>query len=341
MPDSDPQGAVFANAVPLEPSSQHQTVFQGLNEEVDWNGKKVRYGLENFRGTEPDWAKAKMVYADRHPDPFRMLLDPVGAMKAVNGRVVGYAKDLTVKETGQPRLEGTSIFTDPEVEDLYSQGHLSLSTSFIAFLDGEGTSIKGRVHPNHIYVFDRRKTKPRDRMAMFLNSEDSMAENDEVKGLFAKILEMLEALGKPPAPAPAGIANTSTGDDTRELKMKEQITALENALADAKTQVETLKTENKTLKDTVVGFENAQKEAAKEAAWTTIKAKLPVGMLNTDEMAASTRKMFEEQPEAFANAILDLKFKAGTKDQGGEFNNSEDEDAAALADLKAASGRTR
>ena len=345
MPEIGTQGnlAIFANAVPLAFVPGHQTVFQGLEEEVDWNGKKVRYGLENFRGTEPDWGKVKFVYSDeRHPNPFRMLLNPEEAIKEVNGREVGFGKDWSVVENGQPRLEGVSVFTDPAVEDLYNQGHLSLSTSFIAYLNDDGTRIKGKILPNHVFVFDKRKIKPRDKMAMFLNAEEGMPDDSEVKGLLAKILEKIEGLvAKPPDPAPAGTGMTNTNDgDTMNKELNDKITALENSLAEIKKTNEALVAENTALKEKVTGFENAEKKAKQDAAWAMTKAKLPVGMINAeDDSEKKLREQFESDPIGFANAVLDIKFKKSTKDQGQEFNNATDEDAQALKELEEMTGR--
>ena len=98
--------------------------------------------------------------------------------------------------------------------------------------------------------------------------------------------------------------------------------------------------DKKLLSDKIADIESA----SKEAAWQALKNKLPPGMVHKAEDEKATRELFESDPVAFTNKLLEIK--AETKGQSGQqFVNKEEDnpnDPVALGrELRMSTGRMR
>jgi hypothetical protein len=119
--------------------------------------------------------------------------------------------------------------------------------------------------------------------------------------------------------------------DNKELEA--QLTLANKAVEDAKTAALAREAEIKKLKEekeSTMAELNKAKESLKtfeqkkkDDEWTALKQKLPKGMTHGDE-EAKTRKMYEETPALFAQAILDFKAKAPAGKQGEVEGSGED-----------------
>jgi len=102
-----------------------------------------------------------------------------------------------------------------------------------------------------------------------------------------------------------------------------------------------------TLKEQVAALTNKVNEhekAQKDADWAQIKMKLPPGLVHKDEDEAKAREMFETNPMAFMNKVLDHKPQDPKKKDGDQFKNKGEDDKKANAtktvrELRMATGR--
>lgn len=104
-------------------------------------------------------------------------------------------------------------------------------------------------------------------------------------------------------------------------------------------QIEALKRENAEMQAKIA----ASDQAAKDAAWVQLKNKLPPGMVH-GEKEQETRKLFESDPVAFTNQLLDLKKGEATLEEGEQHTNQGEgaEDTLTIVrELHEASGRGR
>ena len=173
MPDDPKPVWIFGNSVFRE---DHTAILQALNRWMQYENMKIYLGAEEFKKSEEDWSKVPVIFAQLHPEDFNEVttdlqsaLLKLSTYEGKPAKTVGYIEGSHVEIPGQPRLESKVVFTDPEVETLYSQGKLSLSTGFRATIEADGKLTA--IVPNHLLVFFQdNQNQPRDKGAMFLNS---------------------------------------------------------------------------------------------------------------------------------------------------------------------------
>jgi hypothetical protein len=340
-------------------TDNHETILQALNRWMNYdNGLKIYLDAEAFQGTESLWDAVPLIFAQDHPEDFALVdTDLEAALNTVKdyqgnpGTVCGALTSTNVQIPGQPRLTSQVSFTDPAVQDLYQQGKLSLSTGFTCNVGNDG-HLTDKVRPNHVLVFVQdEKFQPRDKAAMFLNTEhikeDTMdvtnagrVISDKNQSRFKQAVDALTTLFNemtgivsdnkkktcentgPSLPAktpdiPATNQDKDNGsDEMAETELKNQIDAANTTIAAKDTEIVNRDAEIKTLKERNLELSNtlaAAEQAKKDAAWTDLKNKLPPGLVDTPEKETKLREM---EPMALANMIAGLKMKAPTAEEG-------------------------
>lgn len=320
--------AQFGNAEAATSAAvvSHETVLQGLNQWVPamhpWiTNREAYYAVENFTGTEKAWDQVPIIYVPKfpvHPSIKGLKENPDAELERIEGRVAGSLSGTRVIETGTPRLMTTAHFTDPELQQLYDQGLLGLSTGFGCPVDTDGR-LYGKVEPSHVLAFDIRDDQQNDPKAMFLNTRGgSMSDgkpNDtgEIKGLLNKILARLG--GETPEHT-----NTRKGDNM-DPEMKKRLDFVNLKIEEKDREIATLKADLKEKEEKIAEFENLRKEQeqkAKDARWAEIKNLLPPGLTHEAEKEAALRKEFEGDPAAFSVRMLQMDNlrRPGTRKSG-------------------------
>jgi hypothetical protein len=166
--------------------ASHRVVVQALNRWIQYGPRKFYYGVDNFRGSEPDWDSVPVIYATKHPDHRLVKADLAAALRSVDGRLVGRMRDSQVIAEGTPRMESVVDFDDPQAEADYGAGHIGLSSAFVSNHDDDGR-LNEVVRPNHLLVFPQGDVNlQRDPGAMFLNKREG---NDV--SIFTRAVEVL------------------------------------------------------------------------------------------------------------------------------------------------------
>lgn len=349
--------ALYGNHTNLATSSKpHETILQTLNRWLAYENGNTYLSFESFSGTEADWDTVPVIYAQDHLD-MRLVIENVDeAIRQVGGRLLppGTVTNCSVIKPGQPRLVADTQFTDSDLQKLYNEGKLSLSTGFFAKVDEEGKII-GKVVPNHILIFKQDDTnQPRDKGAMFLNKqEQEMPDSEQItnKGaVFSKknrslIEQAVQALTAMMAGWSAdepekdvNLAAKQPGSETTDDTMDtEKLTALENKVKEltAKEQefANTIKTKDEAIAklNTELSEMKAKVAAdAENAVWSALKNELPKGWTETPEIEAKTREEWLANKDAFLIKVAKLPKTAPTTEEGNEFPNNTGTDSLTL-----------
>lgn len=242
-------------------------------------GLNLWYGADEIGGALSSLETAPLVFAQAHPDGRLIPSELTSALSAIKtfdgrpGRVVGSLEKARIVKEGQPRLEVGMKFTDPEVERLWHESKLSLSSSIIANDDpfpGMPENFR-KIRPglkfNHVLVFVRSpRDLPGDPGAMFLNNKQEKQESHK----------MAEDTKNPPSPLEQRF--TEMEQELRNMKA-----AYNQVMADAQ------------VKDQKIAL--AEKDS-KDRQWNRIAEVLPKAWVHGTEEVKS-REMFEKQPAEF------------------------------------------
>jgi cation transport regulator len=276
-------------------------------------GLNLWYGAAEFAGTEPAWESVPLIFAQTHPDGRMIPSDLSSALATIKtidgrpGRVVGSLEKARIIREGQPRLEVGLKFTDPEVERLWHESRLSLSSSIIAYDDPflgmpeNFRKVKSGVKPNHVLVFVRSpRDLPGDPGAMFLNNKQESN-------------EMPEDTKTPPSPIEQKL--TEMDQELRNMKA-----AWNQAQADIQQKDEKLK---------LVALDQ------KDHEWSRLAEVLPRSWVHGTEEAKS-RELFEKKPTEFVlklvSTLSDTHTKAMEK-AGEEYQRKTSAPPKKLADV--------
>ena len=363
--------ACYGNHVSLTHAKNqpHETILQTLNRWLSYDDGNYYLGLENFQGTEPEWESVPVIFAQDHPDMGTVDTDIQAAVDAVQGTILppGTIRNAKVVTTGQPRLVADTKFTDPNLQTLYNEGKLSLSTGFYA--KGTDGKIVGKVIPNHVLIFVQDdNNQPRDRGAMFLNKEEqdmpNSAEITNKGAVFSK--KNLSLIEQAIAALTAMVTGLKSGDEENAAANKappesdeqnaqertnmdtDKLTALENKTKELTTALDA-KTKEITNKDAEITRLNKELGDLKEkvaldaenATWATLKNTLPKAWTETADAEAKTRTEWKENKDAFLLKVANLKRVPDTTEAGKEFENNTTDALAIQRKLLAASGRMR
>lgn len=348
------QVVAFGNAVFIQ-TDAHETILQALNRWMKYETGEYFLDAEAFQDTEAAWDKVPLIFAQEHPDDFDLVDNDIeAALQTVKdyqgnpGRLCGNLSHTAVLIPGQPRLTSKVKLTDPEVQNLYNQGKLSLSTGFTCWPGDDGHLTK-KVRPNHVLVFVQGdKTQPRDKAAMFLNlqkEEDMEATHvgrvisEKNKSMFKQAIDLLTTLYNKMDPPKQADPDASEGDPAAgacdedkkpaanlegdemaaDTELKNQIEAATQTIAAKEAELVNKDAEIKTLKETSEALKNQLstiEKAQKDAAWTALKNTLPPGLVDTPEKETALRNQAETAPLEFGKRIAELKMKAPTDQEG-------------------------
>ena len=111
-----------------------------------------------------------------------------------------------------------------------------------------------------------------------------------------------------------------TADDLETIRKRNMAETPQAAPDPRDTEIEALKQKNAEMQGKLAEMEKARKDTA----WSQLKNKLPAGLVHTSEDEAKTRELFEKDPMAFANMILDHKMTPPTGEEGETFTNGPD-----------------
>jgi len=343
-----------ANKIPIctrgfrcKKNPQHRLVLQKLNSWIEYDNGDTYLALENFTGTEAKWDKAHLLYGLQHPSMKALLADPDAEIARAGLQKAGVLKESEVFSTGQPRAESTAEFHLPEVEKLWREGRLGVSTGFFALPDGEG-GIEGKVEPNHVLLFPiDDENQPRDPGAYFLNKRGQEAPMDEYANE-GKVISRsnAEALRKAIASLKALFKNM-TGEEPEEQppekkadvkekdsKKKEVENMDETKLAELQNQITEKDAALAKLQKEMEAKDQQLKEYLQKAAnerWAATKARLRPGVLKK-EPEEKVRERFENDPYAFINMLLEVKTPDEQEEEGETFLNKQKKDAEKQAE---------
>lgn len=326
--------------------STHRAVGQVLNR---WHRNKALdrdlfYSTDNFTGTEREWdTSAPLIFAQQHPDARLVATNLDEALKSVTaidggpGRVAGRLKETTITTSGQPRMEHDVVFDDPQMNDRWERGELSLSSCWVGHFDNEG-NILGKVKPNHMLVFVQDKAnQPGDPGAMFLHkrSED-MSDDKTLEGLIGSLRSLFS--GRDPKKendmTDADLEKRFADLEATTAGMTEKLTVANKLAEDLKAERDLLSQEVETLR--------AERADSK---WAAVKNKIPKGWMAKEGAEAELRKEFESDPVTFAHKLLEAPRGDKKKEEGTAFAHGKTGDSDMLAaattarELRAMTGR--
>ncbi|MCK9592321.1 MAG: hypothetical protein M0Q91_09980 [Methanoregula sp.] len=319
------------------PGQAHDAILQLLNRQVG----DTFFSADAFSNAEA-WNGIPIIYAKEHPDMEAFETDPEAELRRLRettGRradIVGHISDARIETTGHPKLMGKMELTpDPEVFQLIEAGTISPSTGF--WCDVDAGSLKGSAVPNHVLIFEEDLVnQPRDRGAVILNkcrnmtaftnegkvlSGKNQSRLNEILQAFKSFVEELGAGNSTEQTQPEPVKNKEPDPVTN--KMTDELIASKDAeIAKLKDQISLLTTEKEGFANKIAEIETA----SKEAAWTALKNKLPPGLIHKPEDEAAARDLFESDPFAFTNKLLDLKIEQPKGEHGQEFVNKDETD---------------
>jgi len=126
---------------------------------------KVFYAIDNFAGVENKIDGSPIIYIPekvpaKHPSHKNITEDLQTETERIGGIVVGYLSNTKTIDgsngSGEPRVTSLANITCEKVNNLISEGKLSLSTGFNAHVNPSG-SMLGKIDYNHTLIFHRGK----------------------------------------------------------------------------------------------------------------------------------------------------------------------------------------
>jgi len=298
------------------------------------------YSVGNFAGTEKAWESSDLVvFAPpgrkvEHLNHENFTRDPLGEVNRLGYRIAGRLNNTRiVTEDGKPRVNSEIAFTDDEARKFSEKKRLGLSDAFDAVIAPDGT-ITGPVVPNHVLLFLKCAAKsdgfcgiPNDPGAGFVDnlSEDTMGENDEIKGLTQSVKDLIGLHKENPL-------QKTVDNVTAEVQKRD-------------VQIDALTKENAGLKADKQKVDNVLAEQAKEkkdSQWAQVKNLYKPALFHKPEDEAARRAEFEADPVAFQLANVGNLAPAGEKKkaEGKEaVGNLEGDDEGKPFDMVAARGK--
>ena len=275
----------------------HDITLQRLDTLLPYSGVKsgkLKYSVDNYSGTEGAWDSTIAVFVPpgvpiQHVDHAAFARDPQGEARRLGYRLAGYHKGTKVISNGpgEPRAIIQAVFDDPEADQYAKEGKLSVSSGFDANIHPDGYII-GKVAPNHVLYFLRNEktafqtpATPNDLGAMVNNLSENKMPDEEVKGMFSKILESVTP---------------------KENPLKSTVDNLNGEIAKRDAQIDALTKENAALKVEKTALDNLrvdQEKTRKDGQWAQIKNLYKPGIFHKPEDEKARREEFEKDPVAF------------------------------------------
>jgi len=167
------------------------TTLQGLNQYlVQDDGTHCYYPVAPFEQTVDQWPGTPIIFSQlgEHPDISQIAEDRRNAIADIDGRLVGQVVAAAVikQDTGRPALKIQMQVCDPDVNTLFHNADLGISSAFTCTTTSIGdarTMITGSVTPNHVLLFRRdplNGIEQRDMQAI-VNTGETMTETEKIK----------------------------------------------------------------------------------------------------------------------------------------------------------------
>lgn len=297
--------------------------------------------MDVYKKSLNDWEGIPIIYAQEHPDMTLLINDPEKALEKINGKVIGKVTKPRIVEEGQPRVEATYIWNDPEVEELYKKGTIATSTgSFCESIEDPGLPkgikrLAGKQIPNHLLVFKRdEQNLPKDKGTYILNKEEIvLADQIENKGATISkenaselrgILDKLQALFKRMAGTPEEEEHNESAPDTKKIedqKMKEEMEALRKELEEKNKSLTELQARVEDQAKSIEAFkkkEDELKQKEMERSWESVKATLPPGLTHKEESEKELKELYFNKPHEFIAKVSVIKPQKETSPEGEE-----------------------
>lgn len=298
--------------------------------------------MDVYKKSLNDWEGIPIIYAQEHPDMTLLINDPEKALEKINGKVIGKITKPRIVEEGQPRVEATYIWNDPEVEELYKKGTIATSTgSFCESVEDPGLPkgikrLAGKQIPNHLLVFKRdEQNLPKDKGTYILNKEEIiLADQIENKGATISkenaselrgILDKLQTLFKRMAGTPEEEEHKESAPDTKKIiedqKMKEEMEALRKELEEKNKSLTELQARAEDQAKSIEAFkkkEDELKQKEMERSWESVKATLPPGLTHKEESEKELKELYFNKPHEFIAKVSVIKPQKETSPEGEE-----------------------
>jgi len=171
------------------------TVLQGLDQWLPDDEGRVQgtfYPKSAFEPTHQEWGQGvPIVFAGQHPAIGGLATNAAETLKKIStddlmARIVGYSVGVALldKNIGRPLLRvDLGDICDAEVQNLYDDARLGISSAFTDRETEDGRRLVGDVHPDHILLFPRNAdggTEQRDLSAVVLNTLNQMGGREDV-----------------------------------------------------------------------------------------------------------------------------------------------------------------
>jgi hypothetical protein len=161
--------------------SPHSVILDRLN---FWNyneGRRVYYDLSEFEKALPSLKERPVIFARKHADPKTILSNINDALIAVDGKLVGTSTEISINNTGSPKMCAELDITDPEIDQMIADGKVYLSHAFDGRLDAQNRIYD--ITGNHILIYPTDTgIPPGDQIATFLNqSSEGLKMAEETK----------------------------------------------------------------------------------------------------------------------------------------------------------------
>lgn len=148
--------------------SPHSVILDRLD---FWNyndGRRVFYDKQEFEKAIPSLKERPVIFARKHANPDTVLSNIEDALKAVDGKLVGSSIDVSICNTGSPKLCAELDITDPDTDQMIADGKVYLSHAFQGKLDPQNHIYD--ITGNHILIYPvDTGIPPGDQIATFLN----------------------------------------------------------------------------------------------------------------------------------------------------------------------------
>lgn len=304
----------------------HDIIIHGLNKSLKYGDKEVFLPVEPFQESVTAWDGIPAVYVPNgvHIPPKELNADLDAALKKYNGQIVGKFDNTKVITTGQERLQSQAFITNPDIEQGILEDKIGLSSTFYA---GGKESMELPIIPSYILLFDKDKENPRDKLSVFLNTDDSQEEPN-----MAEDAVKIATLERDVQERNGVIERMNTESEDKIAKIAE----LDGEILRMNTEAETKDTKIAKLEEQLTEYANSEADAK----WEALKAaRIPKGMVATSEAESELRELHNTDKDAFYSKLMDVQRPPETQKEGAEFNNTEDADPTGVGNFNPTTGK--
>lgn len=295
----------------------HDVIIHGLNQSLKYNGEEVFLPVEPFQQSTKAWDGIPAIYVPngKHPLPQELNANLEATLKKYNGQIVGKFDNTQVITEGQARLQSQARITNPEVEQNIQEGKISLSSTFYG--GGKGTNtMELPIIPSYVLLFDKDKDRPRDKLSVFLNTDDSQEEPN-----MAEEAVKIATLERDVQERDGIIERMNTESTDKDSKIAE----LDGTILRMNTEAEEKDAKIAKLEEQVTMYANTEADMK----WEALKAtRIPKGLVATPDAEQELRELHNTDKDAFYGKLMDVARPPESKEEGNLYNNTEGDDKA-------------